>query len=214
MSATDTFIVSGQVQLPDYAPGESVLIETDNSDTVQVLPVSTQSVHRFLYSTNVPMFEVWMVPPQAMVTGTYCVLGNWQAQRPPLESRTSTTPLPAVVLNYFDNSAGDLDGTSGVFTASTSGTYRHSMTIRVNDLNSNTGSYGAFVRVNGVRSLGDFFFNTGDTGFHEYHHFSTEMWHNAGDEIAFQALVNSEDGANGVFARWAVVRASAMIPVV
>ncbi len=51
------------------------------------------------------MFEVWCVPPQNMIrsggnSGVYA-LGNWRAERPPMEERTSSTPLPAVILNYY-----------------------------------------------------------------------------------------------------------------
>lgn len=214
---SEPYIISDKLALSGYVPPESMLLATDDDGNVELAPVSVASVVKFIASTNVPMFEVWRVPPQGMVrngsNGGKYVLGNWLADRPALEDRTPTTPFPAVVLNYFDNSAGAFDRGSGIFTVPASGTYRHSMTLRVVNISSSRGSFGVFVQVNNVRTLGDFYLNTGDNGYKDYHHFHTEMWHEAGDEIAFQVIVNGGDGANGIYARWAVVRASSVIPV-
>ncbi|BBI30479.1 hypothetical protein QKT49_gp284 [Acanthamoeba castellanii medusavirus] len=215
---TDPYVISDKLSLPGYTPSEAMLLAADDDGTVAVAPITVSSIVKFVRSTNVPLFEVWRVPPQNMVrdgsNGGKYVLGNWLAERPPLEERTSTTPFPAVVLNYFDNSGGALNRSTGIFTVPTSGSYRHSMTLRVVNVSSSRGSFGVFLQVNGVRTLGDYSLNTGDNGFKDYKHFHTEMWHEAGDQIAFQINVNGGDGAHGMFARWAVVRASSIVPVV
>jgi hypothetical protein len=214
MSTLAPYTVTQHAQMPGYAgessDGSGALIETDNTGLVHSSPITVRETQTFVYSTNVPMFEVWTVPPAQMEASTYTLTG-WQPTR--TTTRGVASLIPAIILNYYDNSDGALNYTTGVFTVPASGLYRHSMTLRVDDVDSNEGSFGAFVGVNGVRTVGDYFLNTGDSGYHDYHHFFTEIWHTQGDEITFMVPVNGGDGATGLFARWVVVRSAASLPV-
>ncbi|BBI30582.1 hypothetical protein QKT49_gp181 [Acanthamoeba castellanii medusavirus] len=210
----EPYIVSDAIYLSGTVDSEPTLLEKDVDGFIHASTTSTRDMYELIYMTNAPVFEVWCIPPGNMVrdgssNGVY-TLGNWQAAKP--EVRNETTPISAVVLNYFDDSDGALNRTSGIFTVPVSGTYRHSMTLQVRNFTSSRGSSGVFVQVNGVRTVGDYHRNAGDNAFAEYHHFHTELWHNAGDQVAFSSITNGGDGASGTFARWAVVRAATDIP--
>jgi hypothetical protein len=214
MEQPEPYTISGIVYLPDTVADTSVLVEKDVNGYFLTSTISTMKMYEFIYQTNVPFFEVWCVPPSSMVgggpSGASYTLSGWQSAQP--TQRDGSTPASALMLHYFDESGGALDLASGVFTVPVSGNYRHSMTLQVKNFTSSQGSSGVFVQVNGVRTVGDYYLNAGDNAFAEYHHFHTELWHNAGDRVAFVTITNGGDGTAGTYARWVVVRASAMLP--
>lgn len=201
----EPYVISEELLKTGYATnGDSLLMNTDHGGLVSIVPpVSVPAVRRFIRSTNVPMFEVWRVPPGNLADGSTTVLTNWRADRPP---GAENAPLSAYVLNHYDRSQGAFDRTTGIFTVPVSGIYRHSLGLKVRNA-SGSAVTAVHVRVNGVRTLGDSHRNTGDDGFHDHYSFTTEMWHDAQDQVAFQVAI-SGGSSEGMFARWVVLRAA------
>lgn len=201
----DAYTISEELLKPGYATnGEAMLVNTNEDGLVRISPpVSVTAARRFIRSTNVPLFEVWRRPPGNLTDGSNVVLGWWRATRPP---GSENAPLPAYVLNHYDRSGGALDLDTGIFTVPVSGIYRHSLGLKVRHT-SGSAIVAIHVRVNGVRTLGDSHRNTGDDGFHDHYSFSTEMWHDAQDQVSFQVSTSS-GSSEGIFARWALLRAA------
>jgi hypothetical protein len=114
-------------------------------------------LRRYVGMANAPMFDAWTVPPQNMsangpaTQGTYIITG-WQAQT---ADPDAAAPAEAKAMVFFDESDGAFDPSTGIFSVPKSGNYRHSMYMRIRG--NNDGNYGIFLRVNGVRHVGDFF---------------------------------------------------------
>jgi hypothetical protein len=204
-TTTTAYTISKELLKPGYATkSEALLVNTNEDGLVSIAPpISVTAVKRFIRSTNVPVFEVWRVPPGNLADGSTTVLTAWRSDRPPGSEKA---PLPAYVLNHYDRSGGAFNLATGVLTIPKSGIYRHSLGLKVRNA-SGSAAIGIHVRVNGVRTLGDSHRNTGDDGFRDHYSFTTEMWHDAQDQVAFQ-VSTSGGSSEGIFARWVVLRAA------
>jgi hypothetical protein len=197
-----SYIVSGHLQLLGYlAPTASdpILIATDDIGLISESPFSASEIQKYTNMINMPVFAVWAVPPQGMnnggsTNGAYLVT-DWQSQR-----ASGEAPAEAIALTFYDNSSGALDLSSGLLTVATAGFYRHSMYLHMEV--THAGNFGVFVQINGLRHVGDFCQTTADSTFSDSHHFSTEIWHNAGDQVGFQIATTDTNSANGLFASW------------
>lgn len=197
-----SYTIAHKAQLEDYAAASSSILTSDDTGLIVSAPYSTEELTQRVGMSNRPMFSVWTVPPQDMsingpsTQGTY-VINNWRTES------GGSVPPEATVLHYGDASGGALDLATGNFTIARSGIYRHSMYLRMNS--SSNGNYGLFLRINGMRHVGDFRGTPADVVFRDSLNFATEMWHEAGEVINFIVVTTFEDGsADGIFASWTV----------
>jgi hypothetical protein len=160
MQHTMSYAISNQVQLSGYAAdpqGDPVLIAVDDAGLLSKSTYDATELRRYVGMANVQMFDAWTVPPQNMsangpaTQGTYLISG-WQAQT---ADPDTVAPAEAKAITFSDGSGGAFDLATGIFSVPKSGNYRHSMYMRIRG--NNDGNYGIFLRVNGVRHVGDFF---------------------------------------------------------
>lgn len=200
-----SYAIANRAQLEDYTSASSSILAADDTGLLVQAPYSMEELAQRVGMSNRPVFAVWCVPPQDMsangpsTQGSYNI-GNWRT------SKDGSVPSEALALRFGDVSGGALDRTTGNFTVARSGLYRHSMYLRMNS--SSNGAYGLFLRINGLRHVGDFLTTPADTFFKDSLHFSTEQWHEAGEVINFTLVTTFTDGsADGIFASWTVTLA-------
>lgn len=192
--------------LPDLAPsdGEPAVLQVGLDGKVSTSATKVSTLKKLLKQSSLPLFDVWAVPPSNMNVGKYTIT-NWQDAQP--VERDTSTPIPSVVLHYYDQSAGALNKTSGILTIPESGSYRHSVCVKsVN--RGDQGSLGITLRINGSDTMGKFFLTTGDGSYGDMRNYTDEHYHEAGDTVQVVVMSNTAEGTDGVYSKWTVTRIS------
>jgi len=187
----ETYQIDGSnVTAPQYAQSLPTVLSTVQTGLVADSGVTSSTLTTVFSSANVPMFEAYQIPPALTFnlssnTGFIILDQPWSTERN--TAPTSSTPLPAITLNYFNNVPGSFNTSNGSFTAPYTGLYRHNMDLHIQAANYANWA-GVFIMVNGIQTLGSFNVTSGDTAFYDYYSISADVAHVAGDIVQFGLL--------------------------